>query len=988
MRSLYPLYAFSGFVSLGYQVAWFRIFVDRFGSTNLTFAFVLVNFLGGLGAGSLASRPFANRLSRLARQPDPLRLYGLVELAIAAAALLTLALPLLPADAWGSFPYLLEGSVQQPTAVYHYSQLAISVLCVFVPCFLMGVTFPLLCRAFRSEATLPSTLYAWNTLGACTGVLASEFVLLPWLGHHRMFVAMVAGNVLLGAWFLLRRSPQAAIVERLPAPAIADAGRAVKADASKYTPATIHAGAIVGGLLTGAFEADVLRRVQFLDCRTTATLSCISFWAILAIFLASCTVRARRTLSLRHIQAGAVVALVVYALAWHFGYPLRDWTNAADNERVIAALPPMPPGLSVSFAFWNFGYGIGPILWFTGLFVFAPFYLLSLLLPYVCNLAQASGRHLGLVYGGNTAAFCTGLVGFTTLAPLVNTFYSMRLFFGTFVIAVVFLLLLRPDGRRTTWFSGLAAAALVLLAFVTPASFAPSYFTPGSPAATLPIRNMRSDGTHTTYVVGDPTGDLLYFDSYSMSGCNLVAQQYMRLMAHFPLLAQANPSAALLICFGVGNTASAIAAHESMQHIDIVDLDDQVFATAPEFAATNHGVIDDPRVRLVHDDGRRFLALTDRRYDLITSEPPPPMMPGVSRLYSLEYYRTAKQRLQPGGIMTQWLPIDQFPLPAMRAAIATFVQVFPHAVLFTGHGTNYILMGSESAWHWSTVERRFAQDARVLADLQPFGIERPVQLFARIVKCGPTLQKEFGDLSPIRDEHNDLSYVFHDPRQPPVVTYDPAAMLAELDAAGASPLACRDLLARTVMHLGRLKTMVQDFPEAALMSVRATSRATVAMAATDWNTTARRLEACERAIAEQQLDRAISQCEQAVALAPEYPLAALRLGVLLSQANRWEPALNAWQLVLAVEPDEPQAGLGAAYSLVQLQRLREALELAVRLVRQNPRTAAMHRVLGDALAAANQWAQAAVAYDRALALDPADAFAKAGRERCRQNLPR
>ena len=56
MKRVLLFYALSGFISLAYQVAWFRIVTDWFGSTNFTFALVVVNFIGGLSAGALASR--------------------------------------------------------------------------------------------------------------------------------------------------------------------------------------------------------------------------------------------------------------------------------------------------------------------------------------------------------------------------------------------------------------------------------------------------------------------------------------------------------------------------------------------------------------------------------------------------------------------------------------------------------------------------------------------------------------------------------------------------------------------------------------------------------------------------------------------------------------------------------------------------------------------------------------------------------------------
>jgi len=89
MIRIFLAYALSGFVALGYQVVWFRLFPDWFGSTSLSFALVVCNFIGGLGAGALASGPVTKWIARVAGITDALRLYGLIELSVAVAALLT-----------------------------------------------------------------------------------------------------------------------------------------------------------------------------------------------------------------------------------------------------------------------------------------------------------------------------------------------------------------------------------------------------------------------------------------------------------------------------------------------------------------------------------------------------------------------------------------------------------------------------------------------------------------------------------------------------------------------------------------------------------------------------------------------------------------------------------------------------------------------------------------------------------------------------------
>ena len=148
MRRVFPLYALSGFISLGYQVAWFRICIDWFGSTNLTFALVVCNFIGGLGCGALLSRRITRLLTDRTGIGDKLRLYGLIELLVGVAALLTVAVEYLPTDLWGSFPYHLNDEIWVQTIRYQIAQGTIATVSLFIPCLFMGVTFPLLCDIF------------------------------------------------------------------------------------------------------------------------------------------------------------------------------------------------------------------------------------------------------------------------------------------------------------------------------------------------------------------------------------------------------------------------------------------------------------------------------------------------------------------------------------------------------------------------------------------------------------------------------------------------------------------------------------------------------------------------------------------------------------------------------------------------------------------------------------------------------------------------
>lgn len=991
--AVFLLYSVSGFISLGYQVAWFRFFVDQFGSSNLTFILVLSTFIGGLGAGAIISQRLANTLARVFRLRSPLRVYGVIETLIGLSLLLTLFCGLISPGTWGDFPYGRDGLVYHQLLSYQLSRIATGIFCVLLPCVLMGASFPLLCYVFRARACFPASLYAWNTLGACVGVLACEFFCIPLVGHNTTLLLLVTLNLALGLAFLVlgdravkqcvreeqrelyfcwqERSRTSVSMAEPRQDRRGSPAQPLTAQSSTFPTSVAITCAVLGGLLSGALEGDAFKRLWFLGCNTGPVMSFISFWAILAIFLGSWTVRVASGLRLLHIKVAFILGAMSYAIVWRFAYPLMDVANAKYRAAAVKSDAPI-------VAVYDLQSGLLPLLILIGLFVFPAFYCISFLFPYVCNRLQSDRRHLGAAYGLNTIAFCLGAVAFTWLAPRVNIFYSLKLFFALFVVVSLCLLLIR-ETRPLRLVTPLGAAVVFFgTCCLIPADFDKSYFRPESPPASYPISALKSNGAHTTYVVHAPHGKYLYFDGYSMSSTSESAQRYMRLMAHFPLLAHPHPRQALLICFGVGTTGSAIAAHDTIEAIDIVELNDRVYETAPEFAASNKRVHEDPRVRLIHDDGRNFLRTTAKEYDLITSEPPPPMEEGVYRLYSKEYYQEVLTHLAPGGMMSQWLPINQMPREAVSLAITTFVRSFPHTILFAGYRYQFILLGSNARIDLCRLEKRFHQSPTVLSDLRRLALREPLSLLARIVQGGDTLRTNFGTGRLLSDEHNDFSHVFLDPLDPAVISYDPLAVLEEIEA---ERLDCYRELRRTVMHFGLLRSVVLDFPPTSLMSVRSSSAAEIRYAGIDW----RRMEVLEQraenARATQRWDTVMGLLQQSLAIAEEQPHILFFLLYVQLQAGEYDEAMVTGRRCLTLRPDDSRVHHLVGIALSSLHRLPEAaaaLERASGLDPDNPR---IHQTLGDILANMGKHKEAIESYDRSLLLDPANEVAKKRRAR-------
>lgn len=272
-----------------------------------------------------------------------------------------------------------------------------------------------------------------------------------------------------------------------------------------------------------------------------------------------------------------------------------------------------------------------------------------------------------------------------------------------------------------------------------------------------------------------------------MSDTRFEAQRYMSLMAQLPAFFAGGAEDALLICFGVGNTARSLLASPELERLDVVDIAKEVFTLSPHFADVHGGdPLDDPRTHVVVADGRQHILTTDQRYDVITAEPPPPTDAGVVNLYSQEFYAASKRALKPGGVLAQWLPLYSLSERETTMMIAAFLAEFLHAVLLTGWEYQWILLGSEEplrvdlpAW-----EARFT---RLRPELDRIGIRDVSDLLLTFLMGDAELRRVTDGVRPVTDDYPSLQYPRHEiagrVEAPPRYLGPPGDVVALVDGA-------------------------------------------------------------------------------------------------------------------------------------------------------------------------------------------------------------
>jgi len=611
--------------------------------------------MGGMGLGGL----LAAWLARRGRLTRPLFVYGVAEIVIGVSSLLIA--PGLELVAWA------DASVwAQSPGLAPYVRLLGTGLLLLIPSIAMGVTIPVLAPAARRAGSNVATAYALNTAGAVLGVLLVTFLVLPGVGVFMTSLIAALVNIAVGIWGLR----------------VGGEGDPVETERSHGWPEpSALALAFLSGFVIFALEVSWFRSIRAALQSTTE-----AFAIILAAFLISLSIGAAIASWMRRRSIDGLKYVLPLAALAVFGFtPLIDMLDLFVTPKVANSIAPSL--FSPELGFIRFGWVIA--------LCGVPATLLGIVFPSLLaryDSTVGSGR----LYAANTIGAVAGscLTGFILLPTIGATHASWMAAVCVLFAAVV------NDRRWRFLVATLAAGALGL--------FLARLGEPNSPrnrvqghgwprGNDVEVEFVRENADSTTWVLKlNVLVRFLIIDGF-VASAEHDASSYMHWMGHLPALAARKLEHTMVICMGTGQTANAVRMHKP-KTLEIVDLNEAVFEAAPLFHS-NDKVLEDPSVTQVVMDGRAFLRRTTREYDVITLEPMPPNFAGSNHLYSREFYQLARDRLAPGGIVAQWLPIHLVSTPHMYAITASFRDVYPYTRIWQSPvDQTCVLIGGLEPW--------------------------------------------------------------------------------------------------------------------------------------------------------------------------------------------------------------------------------------------------------------------------------------------------
>ncbi|HEY5637135.1 MAG TPA: polyamine aminopropyltransferase [Burkholderiales bacterium] len=146
-----------------------------------------------------------------------------------------------------------------------------------------------------------------------------------------------------------------------------------------------------------------------------------------------------------------------------------------------------------------------------------------------------------------------------------------------------------------------------------------------------------------------------YGKLFRLDGFNMTSEKeefvYHENLVHPALTAHAAPKKVLIIGGGDGGSSEEALKHPSVEQVTMVEIDEQVIAVAKEhFSAVHGGVFDNPKLRILIEDGMKFVRNTSEKFDLVALDLNDPMGPAEA-LYSTAFFQQLRAILAPGGAL-------------------------------------------------------------------------------------------------------------------------------------------------------------------------------------------------------------------------------------------------------------------------------------------------------------------------------------------------
>jgi predicted membrane-bound spermidine synthase len=651
------VFFFSGFASLMYQVVWQRLLTVYYGVGPVATTLIVSTYMLGLGLGALAGGAVAEWVKRR------VLFYVMVETALGVFG--------------AASPWLLDLLGQRTAGSSYPVSLVCMAAFLALPTVLMGITLPLLTKIVnalqRDFLKSLSFLYFVNTLGAAAGaVFASYVVISLWGLDSAAYLAAAINAALALVIFSYRNTDHV----------IAASDRPAAESAASSLGRLAYLCVFVTGFLAIGYEILWFRVLGVVLKDSPYAFSTILSVYLVGIALGSfamvwyrqrrVSLEGRSTFFLLQVLIGVYLA-VTFAGVYYLGR-FNHWVQEGLQQSFFQTLH--PPFWDTSYeSFWPWLFQMTDVLLYPAIFVLVPTLFMGASFPLITTLAlkrpDREGTAVGTIYFFNILGNVAG--GVVTGYFFLHAFGAERTALGFSLAGLAMLLFVdRVFGwpLRLPYRAGavVALGAAAVAAFPGRGDFY-RMIHPGPPE--LMERHL-AEGVDAVIVTDDGNGATHNY----INGLNhghrpgyWYLREAIEAFSYTPKCGNV-----LVIGFGAGTFVETTLLLDELRRLTVVEISPTLLENLRKMEVFE-GMLSDPRVEVIVDDGRRFLLGTGRTYDMILVDPLRTTTSYSNNLYSREFFELVRRRLKPGGLFLAWMDED-------RVFPKTLASVFPHVRMY------------------------------------------------------------------------------------------------------------------------------------------------------------------------------------------------------------------------------------------------------------------------------------------------------------------
>lgn len=861
------------------------------GNTHYSIATVLTAFMGGLALGSF----FGGKI--IDRAFNPLAAYAILEAGIGIYCLLVpslidLAFPLF------QWIYLHLGDSYTQASLVRF---LVCCALLIIPATFMGATLPVLSKfVSRDENYIGKdvgTLYSINTFGAVFGAWASAFILMRLLGVLTTIGVAAAVNIGIAAIIYFVFRPPLKERFEYSEPASQEA-----AGPLKIRELLILLSFAVSGLAALVYQVAWTRILSLL-----LGSSVYAFSLILTVFILG--------LALGTVTASRLL------------FKLNDLIKTYGLIQIIigfSSLSALPYFGRIPFAnrwvYENWGQQFDFIQGTNFLIIFGllflPTFFMGTQFPVVIKIMatklETVGQNVGRAYACNTVGTIIGsfLAGFV-LIPLLGL--------QTTIMGVVFLnlllgacLLLFGSQLGFNWKMYFLPAVFIIFVLaaksiepwdksvISSGSFMP-YRIEDLKEAELKKNKILffKEGMHTTVTTELSVSGNIFLRVNGKTDASLALDMRTQLLSgYLPMLFHRNPKSALVIGQGSGITLGAVEQFP-VEEISLVEISPAVIEGSRFFDPFNHNALSDQRLTVRLEDGRNHIALSNKTYDVIVSEPSNPWISGVGALFTVDFFELLQKRLNPGGIACIWVHTNMSP-ESFKSIIRSFTEKFSYVTMWESiAGDDYLLIGSEAEYNLSFERaQKYLENEITGKDFARIGIRNVPDMMSLMIMSRERLV-EFSKNAPLHTDDNSLlefnapEYVYKDERDLLVRQLTPFIRLEpDFVKFGDTEPEIKNQVQASLTRLERSGSQIRE--------IRRKARITTL------------LEQAETAFNVGDITQALNLYKEVLVLEPEHVLAFMNLGNIYQELKLIGQAEEAYLNTLKANPFYVFGSLGLA----------------------------------------------------------------------------